>query len=127
MESLQTRLEFSEALCTELRRKVNDSRKVKSIDSSSASASELRDHDKAVILTFLGDEFSLSILNIWQGSQLADPWPALRDWSFPGVAIIERVEESELGDLIEPLVSKGHLFIISHSGLYNAKLTLIRD
>jgi hypothetical protein len=127
MDSLPTRIEFSEALCTELRRKVNDSRKVKSIDASALDHSELRDHDKAVILTFLEDEFSLSILKIWQAAQLADPWLDLRDWGFPGAAIIERAEESELGELIEPLMSKGHLFIISHSGLYNAKLTLIRD
>lgn len=125
MESLQARIEFSEALCTELRRKVNDSRRVKSIDSNSVHHAALRDHDKAVILNFLEEEFSLSIVNIWQGAQHPNPWLDLRDWNFPGAAIIERAEESELGDLIEPLVSKGHLYIISHSGLYNAKLSLI--
>lgn len=127
MKSLQTCIEFSEALCTELRRKVNDSRKVKSIDSNSVDHAVLRDHDIAVILNFLEDEFSLSILNIWQAAQHPDPWLELRDWNFPGAAIIGRAEHSELGDLFEPLVSKGHLYIISHSGLYNAKLSLIRD
>ncbi len=127
MNSLQTRIELSEALCTELRRKVNDSRRVKAIDASRALASELRAHDIHVIFEFLSDEFSNSILSTWKSAQLPDPWLDLRDWNYPGVAIVERAEESELGDLIEPLVSKGHLYIISHSGLYNLKLILIKD
>ena len=51
--SLRTALEFNEALRTELRRKVNDARKVKKITPDSLSAAELKRHDEAVILLFL--------------------------------------------------------------------------
>lgn len=127
MKLRESRIEFSEALCSELRRKVNDSRKVKSIDSAVVDNSQLRDHDKAVIVSFLEDEFSSFILKIWQEAQHPEPWPNLQDWGFPGVALIALAERHELGEFFQPLMSKGSVFIISHSGLYNAKLSLVRD
>ena len=122
--SLRTALEFNEALRTELRRKVNDARKVKKITPDSLSAAELKRHDEAVILLFLEEEFSSSIINLWQRAERADPWPELRAWEYPGVATLETDNQSELGESVEPLLERGHHFVISHSGLYNVKIYL---
>jgi hypothetical protein len=122
--SLRTALEFNEALRTELRRKVNDARKVKKITPDSLSAAELKRHDEAVILLFLEEEFSSSIINLWQRAERADPWPELRAWDYPGVATLETDNQSELGESVEPLLERGHHFVISHSGLYNVKIYL---
>ena len=121
---LKTALEFSEALRTELRRKVNDARKVKKITPDSLPAAELKRHDEAVILLFLEEEFSSSIINLWQRAERADPWPELRAWDYPGVATLETDNQSELGESVEPLLERGHHFVISHSGLYNVKIYL---
>jgi hypothetical protein len=122
--SIRTALEFSEALRTELRRKVNDSRKVKKISPDSIPATELKRHDEGVILLFLEEEFSLSIINLWQRAKRADPWPELRAWEYPGVATLETDDERELGESVEPLLKRGHHFVISHSGLYTLKIYL---
>ena len=122
--SLRTALVLNEALRTELRRKVNDARKVKKITPDSLSAAELKRHDEAVILLFLEEEFSSSIINLWQRAERADPWPELRAWDYPGVATLETDNQSELGESVEPLLERGHHFVISHSGLYNVKIYL---
>lgn len=122
--SLKIALEFNEALRTELRRKVNDARKVKKITSDSLPAAELKRHDEAVILLFLEEEFSLSVISLWQRAERAEPWPELRVWEYPGVATLETDDQSELGESAEPLLKKGHHFVISHSGLYNVKIYL---
>lgn len=122
--SLKIALEFNEALRTELRRKVNDARKVKKITPDSLPAAELKRHDEAVILLFLEEEFALSVISLWQRAERAEPWPELRVWEYPGVATLETDDQSELGESAEPLLKKGHHFVISHSGLYNVKIYL---
>lgn len=122
--SLKIALEFNEALRTELRRKVNDARKVKKITPDSLPAAELKRHDEAVILLFLEEEFSLSVISLWQRAGRAEPWPELRVWEYPGVATLETDDQSELGESAGPLLEKGHHFVISHSGLYNVKIYL---
>lgn len=73
-------IDFSEACRTEIRRRVNHSRKVGRLLIESANISDIFNHDKCVILELLQEEFHPFIGNFWQQARVQDPWPTIHDW-----------------------------------------------
>jgi len=105
---------------SEIRRKVNNSRKDTSVSSKSAAAHEIVSHDMRVITAFLLDDFEELVSTLFSSRVQPEPWPEINSWDYPGPWINAMTEQ--ISALLEDRDS-GHIF--AKSGLYTLRIAKI--
>jgi hypothetical protein len=105
---------------SEIRRKVNNSRKDTSVSSKSAAAHEIVSHDMRVITAFLTEDFEASVTTFFTSRVQPEPWPEINSWDYPGPWVNAVTEE--ISSILE---DREFSNIFSKSGLYSLRIAKI--
>jgi len=105
---------------SEIRRKVNNSRKDTSVSSKSAAAHEIVSHDMRVITAFLTEDFETSVTTLFTSRVEPEPWPEINSWDYPGPWVNAVTEE--ISSILE---DREFSNIFSKSGLYSLRIAKI--
>ena len=103
---------------SEMRRKVNHTRKTASLHISDVVSAEIISHDVRVIAEFLAEEFEDDVVELFRSRVQPDPWPELRSWDYPGPWVNAHSET-----LIRILDSEASVSIFSKSGSYTLRIS----
>ena len=103
---------------SEMRRKVNHTRKTASLPISDVVSAEIISHDVRVIAEFLAEEFEDDVVELFRSRVQPDPWPELRSWDYPGPWVNAHSEA-----LIRILGSEASVSIFSKSGSYTLRIS----
>jgi len=103
---------------SEMRRKVNHTRKTASLPISDVVSAEIISHDVRVIAEFLAEEFEDDVVELFRSRVQPDPWPELRSWDYPGPWVNAQSET-----LIRILDSEASVSIFSKSGSYTLRIS----
>ena len=103
---------------SEMRRKVNHTRKTASLPISDVVSAEIISHDVRVIAEFLAEEFEDDVVELFRSRVQPDPWPELRSWDYPGPWVNAHSET-----LIRILDSEASVSIFSKSGSYTLRIS----
>ena len=105
---------------SEIRRKVNNSRKDTSVSSETAATHEIISHDVRVITAFLLDDFEELVTELFTTRVQPEPWPEITSWEYPGPWINAMTEQ--ISGFLEDR-DLGHIF--AKSGLYTLRISKI--
>ncbi len=105
---------------SEMRRKVNHTRKTASLPISDVVSAEIISHDVRVIAEFLAEEFEDDVVELFRSRVQPDPWPELRSWDYPGPWVNAHSET-----LIRILDSESSVNIFSKSGSYTLRISAL--
>jgi len=103
---------------SEMRRKVNHTRKTASLPISDVASEEIISHDVRVIAEFLAEEFEDDVVELFRSRVQPDPWPELRSWDYPGPWVNAQSET-----LVRILDSESSVSIFSKSGSYTLRIS----
>ena len=103
---------------SEMRRKVNHTRKTASLPISDVASAEIISHDVRVIAEFLAEEFEDDVVELFRSRVQPDPWPELRSWDYPGPWVNAQSET-----LVRILDSESSVSIFSKSGSYTLRIS----
>ena len=103
---------------SEMRRKVNHTRKTASLPISDVASEEIISHDVRVIAEFLAEEFEDDVVELFRSRVQPDPWPELRSWDYPGPWVNAQSET-----LVRILDSEASVSIFSKSGSYTLRIS----
>ena len=105
---------------SEMRRKVNHTRKTASLPISDVASAEIISHDVRVIAEFLAEEFEDDVVELFRSRVQPDPWPELRSWDYPGPWLNAHSET-----LVRILDSEAAVNIFSKSGSYTLRISAL--
>ena len=105
---------------SEMRRKVNHTRKTASLPISDVVSAEIISHDVRVIAEFLAEEFEDDVVELFRSRVQPDPWPELRSWDYPGPWVNKHSET-----LVRILDSEESINIFSKSGSYTLRISAL--
>ena len=103
---------------SEMRRKVNHTRKTASLPISDVVSAEIISHDVRVIAEFLAEEFEDDVVELFRSRVNPDPWPEITSWDYPGPWVNAHSET-----LIRILDSEASVSIFSKSGSYTLRIS----
>lgn len=103
---------------SEMRRKVNHTRKTASLPISDVVSAEIISHDVRVIAEFLAEEFEDDVVELFRSRVAPDQWPEITSWDYPGPWVNAHSEA-----LIRILDSEASVSIFSKSGSYTLRIS----
>ena len=103
---------------SEMRRKVNHTRKTASLPISDVVSAEIISHDVRVIAEFLAEEFEDDVVELFRSRVAPDQWPEITSWDYPGPWVNAQSET-----LLRILDSEASVNIFSKSGSYTLRIS----
>jgi hypothetical protein len=105
---------------SEMRRKVNHTRKTASLPISDVVSAEIISHDVRVIAEFLAEEFEDDVVELFRSRVAPDQWPEITSWDYPGPWLNAQSET-----LLRILDSEASVNIFSKSGSYTLRISAL--
>lgn len=119
MDAMVTCLLNADAL-SEIRRRVNKSRKDAALPTTEDGLEEIISHDMRVITEFMTEEFEEVVVLLFNSRVRPEPWPEINSWEYPG-PWINPISENVIGILEED----DSAYIFSKSGSHNLHISKI--